>query len=103
MLNYCRWYTHWGDDHWGHSDIKKSVNQVKFLVGHGYSFSIYMAHGGTSFGFWAGANMGTHYQPDITSYDYDSAITEAGEPTDRFHKIRELVSTYALWDIPDIP
>ncbi len=37
-----------------------------------------MAHGGTSFGFWAGANYFGHYVADIGSYDYDCAINEAG-------------------------
>jgi len=54
---------------------------MNFLTENDHSFSIYMAHGGTSFGFWAGANTdasdGT-YQPDVTSYDYDAAINEAG-------------------------
>lgn len=37
-----------------------------------------MAHGGTSFGFWAGANFAGNYQADISSYDYDCPINEAG-------------------------
>ena len=51
-------------------------------LGHGTgSVSLYMAHGGTSFGFWNGANGGggASYQPDITSYDYDSPLAEGGE------------------------
>lgn len=40
-----------------------------------------MAHGGTSFGFWPGANYDNGYQPDISSYDYDAAINEAGDVT----------------------
>ncbi len=42
------------------------------------SLSLYMAHGGTNFGFWAGANVGDTYQPHITSYDYDCPVSEAG-------------------------
>lgn len=39
-----------------------------------------MAHGGTNFGFWAGANVdGEVYQPHITSYDYDAPVSEAGD------------------------
>ena len=36
----------------------------------GASVSIYMFHGGTNFGFMAGANYfeKTDYQPDVTSY-----------------------------------
>jgi beta-galactosidase len=40
------------------------------------SVSLYMAHGGTNFGFWAGANRGSLF--DITSYDYDCPISEDG-------------------------
>lgn len=43
-------------------------------------FNFYMVHGGTNFGFWAGANIqDTAYQPHITSYDYSSPISEAGD------------------------
>ena len=42
------------------------------------SLSLYMAHGGTNFGFWAGANVGDSYQPHITSYDYDCPVSEGG-------------------------
>ena len=36
----------------------------------GASFNMYMFHGGTNFGFMAGANYfeGSHYKPDVTSY-----------------------------------
>jgi len=36
---------------------------------------IQMAHGGTNFGFYSGANTGqdeSDYKPDLTSYDYAS-------------------------------
>jgi beta-galactosidase len=57
------------------------VKEVKFLMENNYPFSIYMAHGGTNFGFWAGANFDEttkRYAADITSYDYDAAINEMG-------------------------
>jgi hypothetical protein len=44
-----------------------------------------MAHGGTNFGFWSGANGDeaiegkASYRPDVTSYDYSSPISEAGD------------------------
>jgi beta-galactosidase len=62
-----------------------------------------MAHGGTSFGFWAGANYDGGYQPDISSYDYDSAINEAGEATARYQRLREVIKPFAQWDVPEIP
>ncbi|WP_424216858.1 beta-galactosidase (plasmid) [Streptomyces sp. BI20] len=59
-----------------------------------------MAHGGTNFGFWAGANHtgvrpeGPGHQPTVTSYDYDAPIGEAGELTPRFHALREVIGRY---------
>lgn len=55
-----------------------------------------MAHGGTNFGFTAGANFdldgkGT-FQPDITSYDYDAPINEAGNSTTKFNFIRSVLN-----------
>jgi len=36
----------------------------------------FQIHGGTNFGFWAGANVdGERYLPHITSYDYDAPIS----------------------------
>lgn len=39
---------------------------------------MYMAHGGTNFGFWAGSNGGGDdiIYSDLTSYDYDAPINE---------------------------
>lgn len=55
-------------------------------------------------GFWAGANIdGQTYQPDITSYDYDAAINEAGQVTERYTALREAIAKFVLWDIPAIP
>jgi beta-galactosidase len=54
-----------------------SLQQVFKLGG---SVSIYMGHGGTNFGWWAGANIkGQLFLPHITSYDYDCEISEAGD------------------------
>jgi beta-galactosidase len=86
--------------------LANTTDWMNFLTKNDHSFSIYMAHGGTSFGFWAGANTdatdGT-YQPDVTSYDYDAAINEAGQPGEKFNIIRNIVKPWALWDVIDIP
>jgi hypothetical protein len=75
------WFTVWGDAQAANrsaSDTGKGVSQI---VGQNASFSLYMAHGGTNFGFWSGANgdQKKSYQPDITSYDYNCPISEAGD------------------------
>ncbi len=49
------------------------------------SFNFYVIHGGTNFGFTAGANSGGKgYEPDVTSYDYDAPINEQGRPTSKY-------------------
>lgn len=66
-----------------------------------HSFSMYMAHGGTSFGLTAGADSANNqtfdYKPDITSYDYDAPINEQGSPTEKYHIFRDLAKKYATW------
>lgn len=58
------------------------------------SFNIYVADGGTNFGWTAGANMGKYYEPTITSYDYDAPINEMGQPTQKYFAIRKLFEGY---------
>ena len=52
-----------------------------------------MVHGGTSFGFTAGANH-PPFRPVPTSYDYGAPIDEAGRPTAKFHAIREVMARH---------
>ena len=80
---YPGWLTHWGEAMANTSSSAAASHLAAVLAtadGWG-SASLYMAHGGTSFGWWAGANGGggTSYQADITSYDYDAPLSEGGE------------------------
>lgn len=84
---YPGWLTHWGEK-WATKSILSCEDEFNFLCENGQgskSFSIYMAHGGTNFGFTAGANFDLNgsgtYQPDVTSYDYDAPINEQGAKT----------------------
>ena len=64
-----------------------------------------LTHGGTNFGFWAGANSpqpGT-YQPDVTSYDYDAPINEMGQATPKYMALRELTQKYSKKKLAPIP
>lgn len=90
---YPGWLTHWGED-WARVKTEDFLPDLRWLLDHGKSFSLYMFHGGTNFGFWAGANFSDRYQPDVTSYDYDAPLDEAGRPTPKFFAIRELVARY---------
>jgi beta-galactosidase len=62
-------------------------------------------HGGTNFGFTAGANAftPTQYQPDITSYDYDAPINEQGNATAKYFMLRNMIANHIEYKIPDIP
>jgi hypothetical protein len=42
---------------------------------------MYMGYGGTNYGFYSGANGdgGSSYMPHITSYDYNSPLSEGGQ------------------------
>ncbi|MGP3985500.1 glycoside hydrolase family 35 protein [Streptomyces sp. 3N207] len=95
------WFDHWGETHHTTDPAETAGNVAKMLKA-GASVNFYMAVGGTNFGWYAGANLdGDHYQPTITSYDYDAPIGEAGELTAKFHKIREVIGQYA--ELPDEP
>ncbi|MNQ66479.1 Beta-galactosidase precursor [compost metagenome] len=60
----------------------------------GASVNFYMFHGGTNFGFWNGANYQEKYEATITSYDYDSPLSECGDVTDKFRAVRSVVANY---------
>ena len=74
------WYTHWGDRQAANRIAKDYGDGVKAMASDSNaSFSLYMAHGGTSFGFLAGANiLEGRFVADVTSYDYSAPISEDG-------------------------
>ena len=71
------------------------VDGMDEMLSKGISFSLYMTHGGTSFGHWAGANS-PGFAPDVTSYDYDAPINEQGLPTSKFWELRTMMQKYSL-------
>ena len=102
---YPGWLTHWGEK-WARPDSVALLKEVKFLMDNKKSFNLYVIHGGTNFGFTAGANSGGKgYEPDVTSYDYDAPINEQGLPTAKYFALRKLIKSYLssgvkLIDIP---
>ncbi|WP_077328673.1 glycoside hydrolase family 35 protein [Virgibacillus siamensis] len=85
------WFDHWGEKH--HTRDDQDVAEVfAEMLDCGASVNFYMFHGGTNFGFYNGANFDTIYRPTITSYDYDSLLTEAGDITPKFHAVREVIA-----------
>jgi beta-galactosidase len=99
---YPGWFDTWGQPH-HFGNTPRYLDDLKYMLAHGESFSIYMVHGGTTFGLWSGADR--PYKPDTSSYDYDAPISEAGWPTEKFYKTRALFSQYLLpgETLPDVP
>ncbi|MDH6311366.1 beta-galactosidase [Parabacteroides sp. PFB2-10] len=98
------WFDHWGAQHETRS-AEALVNGMKEMLDKNISFSLYMTHGGTSFGHWAGANF-PNFSPTCTSYDYDAPINESGNVTPKFYEVRQLLERYLpkgekLSKIPD--
>lgn len=82
---YSGWFDTWGAPHRRGSADKAVADIVTMLKANG-SFSLYMAHGGTSFGLWGGCDR--PFRPDTTSYDYDAPISEAGWVGEKFEAYR---------------
>jgi len=98
------WFDHWGEKHHVQSP-EDAARTVDWMLSQGVSFNLYMFHGGTSFGWLAGANYGgtEPYQPDTTSYDYDAALDEAGRPTKKYRLIREVIAKHVKETLPPVP
>jgi len=101
---YPGWFDSWGEPHHTGSTTN-IVNELGWMLDHNVSFSIYMVHGGTTFGFNAGANYYPPFSPEITSYDYDAPISEAGWETPKFDALRALFLKHlnAGEQLPDVP
>lgn len=101
---YPGWLTHWGEN-WARPDTTSLKKEISFLLKENHSFNFYVIHGGTNFGFTAGANAfsPTQYQPDLTSYDYDAPIDEQGRPTPKYFLLRNLIQEYTSQPLPPVP
>lgn len=95
------WFDKWGARH-ETRPADKMVAGIDEMLSKGISFSLYMTHGGTSFGHWAGANS-PGFQPDVTSYDYDAPINEYGMPTPKYYELREVMQRHSDKPLPAVP
>jgi beta-galactosidase len=87
------WFDHWGAP-WLELNAQQQADEVEYILTHDSSISLYMFRGGTSFGFMNGANSGEdfEYEPDVTSYDYDAVLNEAGQPTAKYFLFRKAIA-----------
>ena len=90
---YPGWLTHWGEK-WARVGTAEVLRDLDWLLENGKSFNFYMFHGGTNFGFTAGANFSDKYEPDVTSYDYDAPLDEMGRPTPKYFAIRDALAHF---------
>ena len=100
---YPGWLTHWGDAEFQRGDYAKTLAA---LLEQRRSFNLYVVHGGTNFGFTAGANANSDYsnfEPVITSYDYGAPISERGEATPDYHRFRSLIAAHVAAALPPVP
>ncbi|KAL6466600.1 hypothetical protein MHYP_G00244040 [Metynnis hypsauchen] len=88
---YTGWLDHWGSPHSVTSTavLVKSLNEILEIDA---NVNLYMFIGGTTFEYWNGAN--TPYAPQPTSYDYDAPLTEAGDLTEKYFAIRDVIKKY---------
>ena len=103
---YPGWFDHWGDKH--HTgNVDNILKDIGWMLERDVSFSLYMFHGGTTFGFMNGANYSDQepYQPDTSSYDYGAPLDEAGRPTPAYHALRALIGKHLKpgETLPDVP
>ena len=87
---YPSWFDTWGIEH-HQKDGREFLRDLKYMLDHKASFSIYMAaHGGTTCS-GSGRSADRPFKPDTSSYDYDAPISEAGWATEKFRMVREAI------------
>lgn len=87
------WFDAWRDGKHHTTDPDEAAKELKELLENG-SVNLYMFEGGTNFGFMNGSNYGTHLTPDVTSYDYDAVLTEDGQLTEKYHKLKKVITEH---------
>ena len=101
------WFDHWGEAH--HTgDNKVHLAGIDWMLSRDIGFNLYMVHGGTSLRFHERRELRDGrqgYEPDVSSYDYDSPIDEAGRLAPKFALYRDVIgSTWLPGEtLPDPP
>uniref|UniRef100_UPI00398F80F3 beta-galactosidase-1-like protein isoform X2 n=1 Tax=Pristiophorus japonicus TaxID=55135 RepID=UPI00398F80F3 len=99
---YVGWLDYWGVEH-STIPTRNVTKMLQDLLEIGANVNMYMFEGGTNFGYWNGADYNTKYRPITTSYDYDAPLSEAGDPTDKFHAVRDVISKFRDVPIGPVP
>lgn len=84
------WFNRWGEEVI-RRDPDELAEAVMETINLG-SINLYMFHGGTNFGFMNGCSARNQTDlPQVTSYDYDAILDEAGNPTRKFYALQALM------------
>lgn len=103
---YPAWFDWWGEKH--HTvPSEQYAPHLDSVLAAGISINMYMFHGGTTRSFMNGANFNDQnpYQPQISSYDYNAPLDEAGNATEKFMQFRKVIMKHlpAGETLPDVP
>ncbi|XP_058520072.1 beta-galactosidase-1-like protein 2 [Ochotona princeps] len=94
-------YTAASADMWGllrqTSDPQVLMKDVREMFSSKFSLNFHMFHGGTNFGFMAGAKTLDRYSPVVTSYDYGSLLREGGEHTPEYTVFQEFFNSVMVF------
>jgi beta-galactosidase len=87
-------------DWWGrpHHTIpaEKFTTRLELVLAAGLSINMYMFHGSAACRFMNGANYDdkNSFEPQVSSYDYDAPLDEAGNAAAKFELFRELITRH---------
>lgn len=96
------WFDHWGNGGHMTGNLEESAADLADMIRLGH-VNIYMFIGGTNFGFMNGSNYYDKLSPDVTSYDYDAILTEAGDITPKFRRYREVLEGVGVRPGQELP
>ncbi|KAJ1352677.1 hypothetical protein KIN20_009078 [Parelaphostrongylus tenuis] len=91
---YPGWFLLWGQKSITVPSTATIMRSAQYMYSLGANMNFYMIHGGTNYGFWNGAETNA---PCITSYDYFSPISEAGDITEKYIAIRSWIKGIPGW------
>jgi hypothetical protein len=90
------WFDVWGDNH-NRVDASGFANELNEILKLNSSANFYMFHGGTNFGFMNGAEGKGgkyHYKAYVTSYDFTAPLSEDGNYTDFYNKLKHVIDNF---------
>lgn len=87
------WFDAWKSGKHHTTDADQAAKELREVL-EGGSVNLYVAEGGTNFGFMNGSNYGEFLTPDVTSYDYDALLTEDGQITEKYKKCQKVIAEF---------